>query len=138
MVEGNSIICFAKDWGGDPTSVNHIMRILSERNQILRVNSIAIRRPSLAGRDIKRLFVKFWRGLRMCVHASPTIHVFNPLVIPLPDVTTVVRVNNLLLTMTLRATYTRLDMKRPMVWSFLQTWRVSRKSWRRAPSSTIA
>ncbi len=49
MIEGRSIICFAHDWKGDPTSKTHIMRILSEKNRILWVNSIGMRRPTASG-----------------------------------------------------------------------------------------
>src|SRR5947208_5914678 len=101
MLENASIICFAKDWGGDPTSKNHIMRILSERNQILWVNSIAIRRPGLNTHDVKRLVGKLARGLAGGRRVAPNIHVFNPLVIPLPALPAIVRLNNTILSATL-------------------------------------
>lgn len=119
MLEGVSIICFAKDWGGDPTSKNHIMRILSARNRVLWVNSIGIRRPGLNGRDLKRLVEKLGRGLAGCRRVAPNIHVFSPLVIPLPSVGPVVRLNNAILMATLRATCRRLGLERPILWSFL-------------------
>lgn len=97
MLEGASIICFAKDWGGDLTSSNHIIRILSARNHILWINSIGLRRPALGRRDLKRLVLKFARGLRGCVRVGPNVHDFNPLVMPLPDSPPVVRLNKLLL-----------------------------------------
>ena len=62
MLEGNSIICFAHDWEGDPTSKTHIMRILSRRNRILWVNSIAMRRPTATGRDLRRIVFKLRRA----------------------------------------------------------------------------
>lgn len=119
MLEDASIICFAKDWGGDPTSKNHIMRILSARNRVLWVNSIGIRRPGLNGRDLKRLVEKFGRGLAGCRRVAPNIHVFSPLVIPLPSVGPIVRLNNLMLAAALRATCRRLGLERPILWSFL-------------------
>lgn len=119
MLEGTSIICFAKDWGGDPTSSNHIMRVLSDGNQVLWVNSIGIRRPGFSGRDLKRLTLKFTRALKGTVRAGRNIHVFNPLVIPLPDAAPIARLNNLLLSTTLRGACRRLGMTRPIIWSFL-------------------
>ncbi len=119
MLENTSIVCFAKDWGGDPTSKNHIMRILSARNRILWVNSIGIRRPGLNNRDLRRLVEKFGRGLGGCRRLAPNMHVFSPLVIPLPEVASVVRLNNLILSATLRATCRRLGLSRPILWSFL-------------------
>lgn len=119
MLEGASIICFAKDWGGDPTSSNHIMRILSEKNHILWVNSLGMRRPAPNARDLKRLVLKLARGLRGCVRAGPNVHVLSPLVIPLPGFAPVVRLNNLLLSRKIRAICRRLGMRRPILWSFL-------------------
>ena len=49
MIRNESIICFAHDWNGDPTSKTHIMRILSEKNRILWVDSIGMRRPTVSG-----------------------------------------------------------------------------------------
>jgi glycosyltransferase involved in cell wall biosynthesis len=118
MLENTSIVCFAKDWGGDPTSKNHIMRILSEKNTILWVNSIGMRRPGMNGYDLRRLAVKLGRGLGSCRRVAPNIHVFDPLVIPLPGLAPVVRLNNAILAVTLRAACRRLGLRRPIVWSF--------------------
>lgn len=118
MLENTSIICFSKDWGGDPTSNNHIMWRLSAKNQILWVNSIGMRRPGMNGRDLKRLVVKLGRALGSCRQVAPNIHVLNPLVIPLPAAAPVVRLNNAILAATLRATCRRLGLRRPIVWSF--------------------
>jgi glycosyltransferase involved in cell wall biosynthesis len=118
MLENSSIICFSKDWGGDPTSNNHIMWRLAAKNRILWVNSIAMRRPSMNGRDLKRLFVKLGRTLGSCRQLAPNIHVLNPLVIPLPAVAPVVRLNNAILAATLRRTCRRLGLRDPILWSF--------------------
>jgi len=64
MIEGASIICFAHDWGGDPTSKTHIMRILSNKNRILWVNSIGMRRPMASRQDMRRLMVKLKKGFQ--------------------------------------------------------------------------
>lgn len=119
MLENTSIICFGKDWGGDPTSNNHIMRILSGRNRILWVNSIAIRRPGLSRYDLKRLVTKLGRGLAGGRDVAPNIRVFNPLVIPLPSVDQVVRLNNVILGGALRSVCRREGLEHPIVWSFL-------------------
>ena len=46
-MKGQSIVCFAKDWDEDPTSNNHIMRLLAKDNRVLWINSIATRTPNL-------------------------------------------------------------------------------------------
>ena len=84
MIRNESIICFAHDWNGDPTSKTHIMRILSEKNRILWVDSIGMRRPTVSGRDARRLARKLRQITRGLVTVNPNLHVASPLVLPLP------------------------------------------------------
>lgn len=121
MLENTSIICFAKDWGGDPTSPDHIMRILSRNNRVLWVNSIGIRRPGVNRRDLKRVFSKLRHSLDGCVRVAPNIHVFNPLIIPFHDRPLVAHMNCLLLASVVRMVSRRVNFERPIVWSFLPT-----------------
>ncbi len=119
MLEGQSIICFAHDWGGDPTSKTHIMRILSRRNRVLWVNSIGMRRPRASGRDLRRLLAKLRRGLAGCTRVAQNFHVCNPLVLPLPGVPGVAAFNTGILSCSLRRLARRLQFLRPIVWTFL-------------------
>ncbi|MBI2524696.1 MAG: glycosyltransferase [Candidatus Rokubacteria bacterium] len=119
MLEGRSIICFAHDWSGDPTSKTHIMRILAERNRILWVNSIGMRRPAPSGRDLRRLGTKLRRGLEGCMRVGEHLHAWSPLVLPLPGVAGIDRLNTLILTMSLRSLARRLGLVEPILWTFL-------------------
>jgi len=84
VIEGLSIVCFAHDWGGDPTSKTHIMRLLARRNRVLWVNSIAMRRPSASRSDARRLVDKLRRSFAGCIEAERNLFVVNPLVLPFP------------------------------------------------------
>lgn len=119
MIEGRSIICFAHDWEGDPTSKTHIMRILSKRNRILWVNSIGMRRPSASGRDLRRIWGKLLRSARGCLEVAPNLFVVNPLVVPLPGVVAVDKLNTVILTASLRWFCSRYGLDRPILWTFL-------------------
>jgi glycosyltransferase involved in cell wall biosynthesis len=119
MIRDASIICFAHDFQGDPTSKTHIMRILSENNRILWVNSIGMRRPSVSGRDARRLAAKLRQVTEGLVRVNPNLHVASPLVLPLPGVPGVERVNALLLTASLRAFARRAGLVRPILWTFV-------------------
>ncbi|HYV20139.1 MAG TPA: glycosyltransferase [Verrucomicrobiae bacterium] len=119
MMEGASILCFAHDWGGDPTSKTHIMKILARRNRVLWVNSIAMRRPAASGRDLRRLFDKVAKGLRGCQEVEPNLFVTNPLVIPLPGWNVADRLNAGILSATLRRLCRRRGLEDPILWSFL-------------------
>jgi len=121
MLEGQSIVCFAHDFKGDPTSKTHIMRVLSRSNRILWVNSIGMRRPSASRSDLSRLASKLSRGLAGCREVERNIHVLDPLVIPLPGVGVVDRFNAMLLAAVLKRQCRRLGFRRPVLWSFLPT-----------------
>ena len=119
MLENRSIICFAHDWGGDPTSKTHIMRILSEKNRILWVNSIGMRRPTASGRDLRRLLMKLRRSLEGCSQINENLYTCNPLILPLPGVLGVDAVNTWVLSAFLRHHMRRLEFRRPILWTFL-------------------
>jgi glycosyltransferase involved in cell wall biosynthesis len=121
MLENHSIICFAHDWHGDPTSKTHIMRLLARHNRVLWVNSIGMRRPGASGRDMSRLVAKLRRGLGGCREVEPNLFVANPLVIPMPGVAAVDRFNAGLLSAWLKRLCRRHGLSRPLVWSFLPT-----------------
>src|SRR5690349_13536273 len=89
MLEGENIVCFAKDWTEDPTSNNHVMRLLARHNKVLWLNSIATRTPSLtSGSDVRKIGTKLWRFARNAVRGAEQVAdnlwVFTPLVLPLP------------------------------------------------------
>ena len=119
MIRNESIICFAHDWNGDPTSKTHIMRILSEKNRILWVNSIGMRRPAVSGRDARRLLAKGRQLIRGLVRVNANLHVASPLAVPLPGVPGVDRLNTLLLTASIRHFARRAGLTRPILWTFL-------------------
>ena len=119
MIEGQSIICISQDWEGDPTSKKHIMRILSARNRVLWVNSIGMRRPTTAASDLRRLVAKLRRivsGVRL---VEPNIYVMDPPVLPLPGIRAAEQVNRIVLAARLRQLCRRLQMQRPIIWTFL-------------------
>jgi glycosyltransferase involved in cell wall biosynthesis len=119
MIRDESIICFAHDWGGDPTSKTHIMRILSESNRILWVNSIGMRRPGVSGRDLRRVAAKLRRATQGLVQINPNLAVCNPLVLPLPGVAGVDRLNTLLLGASIRHYARKAGLRRPILWTYL-------------------
>ncbi|KKD60206.1 glycosyl transferase [Grimontia sp. AD028] len=53
------LIVFGEDWGGLPSSTQHLIRRLSEQRKVVWVNSIGLRRPTLTMNDVRRA----WRKL---------------------------------------------------------------------------
>ena len=120
MIRNESIICFAHDWKGDPTSKTHIMRILSESNRILWVNSIGWRRPSVSTRDARRLVNKLRQAAtERLVEVRPNLHVMSPLAIPFPGVPGVDGLNASLLAASVRAASRRVGLRNPLLWTFM-------------------
>jgi glycosyltransferase involved in cell wall biosynthesis len=118
VLEGQSIVCFANDWGGDPTSKTHIMRILARNNRVLWVNSVGMRRPTASRRDLRRIVGKLRRSLGGCVEVEPNLFVANPLVLPLPGVALVDRLNAGILAAWLRHLCRRHGLERPILWTY--------------------
>lgn len=119
MLTDRSIICFAHDYDGDPTSKTHIMRLLAPFNRVLWVNSIAMRRPTASGRDLRRLVSKVRRGLQGCREVGRNFFVASPLVLPLPGVAAADRINAGILAAWLRRLCRRHRLDRPLLWTFL-------------------
>ncbi|HEY7517076.1 MAG TPA: glycosyltransferase [Methylomirabilota bacterium] len=119
MIRNESIVCFAHDWVGDPTSKTHIMRILSEKNRILWVNSIGMRRPAVSGRDARRLLAKLGQLTRGLVRVNANLHVVSPLAVPLPGVPGMDRLNATLVAGSIRHFARRAGLTRPILWTFL-------------------
>jgi glycosyltransferase involved in cell wall biosynthesis len=119
MLENQSIICFAHDWDGDPTSKTHIMRILARKNRVLWINSIGMRRPAVSTRDARRIVQKLRAALAGPRTVEPGLHVASPLTLPLPGHAAVDRLNAELLVGWLRWLCRRLGMRRPILWTYM-------------------
>src|SRR2546427_1291660 len=115
MIEGMSIICISQDWQGDPTSKAHIMRILAKKNQVLWVNSIGMRRPTISHADLHRIVSKLQQSLSGCKEVEPNIIVMNPLVLPLPGIAIADWLNAKILATSLRRLCRRHGFERPLL-----------------------
>ena len=114
------IVCFAKDWSEDPTSNNHVMRLLARRTPVLWLNSIATRAPSLGDRsDVQKIVRKlrsFTEGAR---EVAPGLHIATPIVLPLPASPVAREVNARILQGFVWAHRQKLRIDRFQLWSFL-------------------
>lgn len=52
------LIVFGEDWGGLPSSTQHLIHQMAENRKIVWVNSIGLRQPSFTINDIKRIISK--------------------------------------------------------------------------------
>jgi glycosyltransferase involved in cell wall biosynthesis len=117
-LSGRDMLCFSHDWGGDPLSKNHLMRLLARDNRILWVNSIGYRAPSACAADVRRAFNKVAAALKPIREPEPNIFVFNPLAIPAYGIAALRTFNKHLLRLQVRQAMTRLGFRRPVNWVF--------------------
>jgi glycosyltransferase involved in cell wall biosynthesis len=117
-LSGRDILCFSQDWGGDPLSKNHLMRLLARDNRVLWVNSIGYRAPSVSRADVSRAFRKLMAAARPVREAEPNLHVLNPLAIPVCDRPSARALNRTLLRAQVLRTMKRLGFRNPINWTF--------------------
>ncbi|HEX3172597.1 MAG TPA: glycosyltransferase [Solirubrobacterales bacterium] len=118
-LEGRDIVCLGTaDWETElPINQHQLMRRLAPRNRVLFVESLGLRRPQLAGRDLGRIWRRLRKGLRP-PRAVDGLHVLSPLVLPFHGSSVVRALNRRLLRHQLRTAVRRLGMRRPLLWAY--------------------
>jgi glycosyltransferase involved in cell wall biosynthesis len=120
MLSGANIICFAKDWSEDPTSNNHVMKLLSRQNRVLWLNSIAMRTPSFkSSSDLRKIIAKLKHFSRGPELVAPGMWVYTPIVLPFPHSKVAGRLNRWILKATLALLRRKLNMQTFQLWTFL-------------------
>jgi glycosyltransferase involved in cell wall biosynthesis len=117
-LRGRDILCFSHDWGGDPLSKNHLMRLLARRNRVLWVNSIGYRAPTASRADAARALRKVREALRPLRQVEPNLFVLNPLALPAYGQPWARGVNRLCLRAQVKRAMRRLRFQRPINWVF--------------------
>ena len=121
MMRGESIVCFAKDWSEDPTSNNHVMKMLARNNEVLWLNSIGMRTPSLrSGRDMGKIIAKLKSFAKGPTDVEAGLHVYTPIVLPFPHSRPAQLANGEILKNTLRVLRSKYRMRPDFqLWTFL-------------------
>lgn len=120
-VTGRDIVCVGfNDWETELwTNQHHLMsRLAAAGNRVLFVESLGLRRPTVAGRDVSRMARRLVRGLRP-PRERDGVHVLSPLVIPLHGNAAVRAVNARLLPALVGRAARRLGMSRPILWGYV-------------------
>jgi len=123
-LRGRDIVCVGfADWDTELwTNQHHLMARLSAANRVLFIESLGLRRPQLAGRDVRRLARRLVRGLRgprAVATRFGTVHVLSPLVIPLHSHPAVRALNARLLGAHVRRATRRLGFAAPLLWGYV-------------------
>jgi glycosyltransferase involved in cell wall biosynthesis len=119
-LQGADILCVGfSDWSTDVlTNQQHLLARAAERNRILFVESLGLRRPQLASRDLRRIMRRLARARRP-LRVEDGVHVLSPLVLPLHSNALVRRLNAWLLRRYVGYALRRVGMSKPILWSFV-------------------
>ncbi len=119
-LRGRQIVCVGfADWQTDLwTNQHHLMSRLARDNEVLFVESLGLRAPQLAGRDLKRIARRLRRGVAPPRKADG-LHVLSPLVVPLHRFGAVRALNRRLLPLLVRRAARRLGFERPILWAYV-------------------
>lgn len=119
-LKGQDIVCVGfSDWNNTIlTNEQHLLRRMAADNTILFVESLGLRKPQIAGRDLKRMARRLWRGVQP-PRAVDGLHVLSPLVLPLHDNAAARRFNAYILPRLVRRAARGLGMRDPILWSFV-------------------
>jgi len=119
-LESRDIICVGfADWETELwTNQHHLMVRLARTNRVLFVESLGLRRPTLARRDLRRIARRLRQGL------GPTrlrdgVHVLSPLVLPFHANRAARAVNARLLPWLVTRAARRLGFRSPVLWSYV-------------------
>jgi glycosyltransferase involved in cell wall biosynthesis len=120
ILRGRDIVCVGfADWDTELwTNQHHLMSRLARDNRVLFVESLGLRRPQLAGRDLARIARRLRRGVAP-PRAVDGLHVLSPLVIPLHGNRFVRALNARLLPVLVRRAARRLGMRKPILWAYV-------------------
>lgn len=83
------LIVFAEDWGGLPSSTQHLMGHVAQHRKVLWVNSIGLRSPQLNRKDIQRVWQKLTAkkissSSTQAMAVPVNLTVINPSTLPAP------------------------------------------------------
>jgi glycosyltransferase involved in cell wall biosynthesis len=118
VINGKTIICFASGWDYHPTSKHHVMRKLSEANQIIWVNWHASRRPKVGAADLRTVISKLRQIRSGPKQVSPSITVITPAQLPLPGSPFAQQMNVRLVRRAINKVLSRLPQRPVQIWSF--------------------
>lgn len=118
-LEGREIVCVGTaDWATElPINQHHLMRRLAAHNEVLFVESLGLRRPQLASRDLGRVWRRLRAGLR-APRALDGLHVLSPLVLPFHGSAAARSLNRRLLRRQVSRAARGLGMRRPILWAY--------------------
>ncbi|MEH6453418.1 MAG: glycosyltransferase [Psychromonas sp.] len=124
----NDLIVFGEDWGGLPSSTQHLIKHLSKTRKIVWVNSIGLRRPTLTFRDIKRTWdkltatnVRTAQTICLTAEQNDNFYVVAPRTLPAPRSLLGRWIAKKLLLAQIKPVVDSAQLHKPILWTSLPT-----------------
>ena len=134
----HDLIVFAEDWGGLPSSTQHLIKQLAKTRKVVWINSIGLRQPTLSVNDIKRLWAKLTATKTTSVNiesneienniesninesTSVDFHIINPRTLPAPRSALARYVAQKLLLLQIKPIIKKAKLRSPILWTSLPT-----------------
>ena len=120
QLDNRDIVCVGfADWDTELwTNQHHLMARLARTNRVLFVESLGLRRPTLAGRDVRRMARRLRRGFG-APRRRDGLHVFSPLVLPFHGNPVVRALNARLLPRGVARAARSLGFRSPVLWAYV-------------------
>ena len=120
------LVVFGEDWGGLPSSTQHLISHLLKRHRVIWINSIGLRSPKPSFRDFLRVIAKIRAMLGLAkthnMHKDgPQPILLNPRIIPFHGLSLVRRFNQRWLTQAILSACAEHDFKDVILWTSLPT-----------------
>ena len=127
VVVDRDIVCVGfNDWETEVwTNQHHLMARLAAHNRVLFVESLGLRRPTLAARDVRRIARRLGLGLRGAGRLRATsvdggvLNVVSPLVVPAHASALARRVNAFVLPRQIGRAAAELGITEPILWAYV-------------------
>lgn len=124
----HDLIVFGEDWGGLPSSTQHLIKHLAATRKIVWVNSIGLRRPKLTLRDLKRLCGKLLasnptksKSTQLTSSCNSNFYIINPRTLPAPRSLLGRWIAVQLLLIQLKPILKKAQLQKPLLWLSLPT-----------------
>lgn len=118
------LIVFGEDWGGLPSSTQHLVSEFTQYRKVLWINSIGLRQPRLSVYDIKRAAKKLLSAKKVCSRDKTlpeNLTVINVKTLPAPKSLLARKLAAKVVAKQVKPWIKKLQLERPILWCSLPT-----------------
>ncbi|MGQ9609144.1 MAG: glycosyltransferase [bacterium] len=120
MFKGESIIIFSSDdWdSGLKTSKYHIAIRLARENRVLFINSVGLKKSNISLFSLSKVINRIIKCIKGCKIINKNLYVYTPFVLPLQSKLIIQKLNNHILTKSIKFLKKRLNLHDPIIFIF--------------------